>query len=129
MSNETDKPFFETSLVHAGERQVLPTGQPVSTPIYASSTFTYASMAEVDRVFAGEQQGYVYTRYGTPTLAALEESVRTAEEGAAAFAYGSGMAAVHAALFACELSPGDTILASQDLYGATIDLLYKVFGS
>jgi len=39
------------------------------------------------------------------------------------------MAALHAAIFACEISPGATILASQDLYGATIDLLYKVFGS
>src|SRR5258705_13234207 len=39
------------------------------------------------------------------------------------------MAALHAAIFACQLEPGDTLLASQDLYGATIDLLYKVFGS
>jgi cystathionine beta-lyase/cystathionine gamma-synthase len=39
------------------------------------------------------------------------------------------MAALHAAIFACELTPGATILASQDLYGATTDLLYKVLGS
>jgi len=78
---------------------------PVSTPIYATSTFTYDSMAEVDRVFAGEQEGYVYSRYGNPTVAALEEAVRVSEAGAAACAYSSGMAAVHAAVFACELSP------------------------
>ena len=41
-----------TPLVHAGERLGLPAAQPVSTPIYASSTFTYGSMAEVDKVFA-----------------------------------------------------------------------------
>ncbi len=120
---------INTQLVHAGERGAPPNGKPVSTPVYASATFTYDSMAEVDQVFAGEQQGYIYTRYGNPTVAALEEAVRVLEEGAAACAYSSGMAALHAAIFACELTPGAAILTSQDLYGATIDLLYKIFGS
>jgi cystathionine gamma-synthase/methionine-gamma-lyase len=120
---------INTQLVHAGERGTPPQGKPVSNPIYASATFTYDSMAEVDQVFSGEKQGYIYSRYGNPTVAALEEAVRVLEEGAAACAYSTGMAALHAAIFACELSPGATILASQDLYGATIDLLYKVFGS
>jgi cystathionine gamma-synthase len=120
---------INTQLVHAGERGTPPQGKPVSNPIYASATFTYDSMSEVDQVFSGEKQGYIYSRYGNPTVAALEEAVRVLEEGAAACAYSTGMAALHAAIFACELSPGATILASQDLYGATIDLLYKVFGS
>ncbi|HVS21549.1 MAG TPA: PLP-dependent aspartate aminotransferase family protein, partial [Pyrinomonadaceae bacterium] len=81
------------------------------------------------QVFAGEKPGYVYTRYGNPTIAALEDAVRTIEGGATACAYASGMAAVHAALFACELTPGATVLASQDLYGATTDLLFTIFGS
>jgi cystathionine gamma-synthase/methionine-gamma-lyase len=55
--------------------------------------------------------------------------MRVLEEGAAACAYATGMAALHAAIFACELSPGAMILASQDLYGATTDLLYKVLAS
>src|SRR4051812_27513322 len=118
-----------TQLVHAGERREIPSGKPVSTPIYASSTFTYDSMAEADKIFSGEEQGYIYSRFGNPTVAALEEAIQTLESGAAGCAYGSGMAALHAALFACELAPGSTILASQDLYGATTDLLYKVFGS
>jgi cystathionine gamma-synthase/methionine-gamma-lyase len=118
-----------TTLVHAGERQPPPRGLPVSTPVYATSTFTYGSMAEVDRVFAGEEAGYVYTRYGNPTVGALEEAARVLEGGAAACAYATGMAALHAALFACELGPGSTVLASQDLYGATTELLYTVFGS
>ena len=120
---------INTQLVHAGERGAVPLGKPVSTPIYATATFTYDSMAEVDQVFAGEKQGYIYTRYGNPTIAALQQAVQVLEEGAACCAYSTGMAALHAAIFACELRPGSTILASQDLYGATIDLLYKVFGS
>ena len=86
-------------------------------------------MAEVDQVFAGEKQGYIYTRYGNPTLAALQQAVQILEEGAACCAYSTGMAALHAALFACELRPGSIVLASQDLYGPTLDLLYKVLGA
>jgi len=118
-----------TRLVHAGERQGLPTALPVSTPIYASSTFTYGSMAEVDKVFGGEVHGYVYSRYANPTLTALEEAVHALEGGFAASAFGSGMAALHAALLACDLAAGCTVLASQDLYGATTGLLNTVFTS
>ena len=118
-----------TQLIHAGERRATPVGLPVATPVYTTATFTYDSMTEVDQVFAGEKQGYIYTRYGNPTVSALEEAMTTLEGGAGACAYSSGMAALHAALFACELSPGAKILASQDLYGATTDLLYTVFGS
>lgn len=120
---------INTQVVHAGERGAAPGGKPVSTPVYATATFTYDSMAEMDQVFAGAQQGYIYTRYGNPTVAALEEAVCTLEGGASACAYATGMAALHASIFACELTPGATILASQDLYGATTDLLYKIFGS
>jgi cystathionine beta-lyase/cystathionine gamma-synthase len=117
---------IRTKLVHAGERRGLPEAQPVATPIYASATFTYDSMAELDRVFAGEKQGFVYTRYGNPTTAALEEAVRAVEEGATACAYATGLAAVHAALLACDLKSGSTVLASQDVYGATTNLLNTI---
>src|SRR5215813_5861794 len=123
------KRHITTQLVHAGERQAPPEGQPVATPIYASATFTYDSMQEIDQVFGGEKLGYIYTRYANPTVAALEEAVRAIENGATACAYSSGMAALHAALFACELKPGAVVLASQDLYGATTNLLLNVFGS
>lgn len=129
MADEKKELDMTTQLVHAGERGPVPAGSPVTTPIYASSTFTYESMEEVDQVFAGEKQGYIYTRYGNPTVGALEEAIRIFEAGAAACAYSSGMAALHATLFACELTPGSSVLASQDLYGATSDLLSKVFGS
>src|SRR5260370_40499024 len=129
MARGREKLDIATQLVHTGERAGPPSGQPTSTPIYASATYTYDSMEEIDKVFAGEKAGYIYTRYGNPTVTALESAIRTIEGGATACAYSSGMAAVHAALFACELTPGATVLASQDLYGATTNLLLTVFGS
>ena len=127
----TDKPDrnITTKLVHSGERRALPDAMPVSTPIYASATFTYETMEEIDQVFAGEKQGFIYTRYGNPTTAALEEAVREIEEGATACAYATGMAAVHAALIACDLKASSTVLASQDLYGATTSLLNNILAN
>jgi cystathionine beta-lyase/cystathionine gamma-synthase len=116
-----------TQLVHAGERRAQPAGLPVAMPIYATSTFTYASMEEIDGVFSGELNDYVYSRNGNPNVAALEEALKIVENGRAAVAYASGMAAMHAALLACELAPGAVVLASQDLYGATFELLGKIF--
>lgn len=118
-----------TQLVHAGERRAAPVGVPAATPIYATSTFIYERMEDVDRVVEGETSGFVYSRYGNPTTSALEEAMAAIENGKFAFAFGSGMAALHAALLACELAPGAVVLASQDLYGATLELLYTIFGS
>ena len=129
MTDQPKKRHITTQLVHAGERQAPPAGQPVTTPIYASATFTYDTMEETDQIFGGEKQGYIYTRYGNPTIGALEEAMREIEEGATACAYATGMAAVHAALIACDLKAGSTVLASQDLYGATTSLLNSVFTS
>ena len=127
----TDEPKRDitTRLVHGGERQPLPEGKSVSTPIYTSVTYTYDTMQEIDQIFGGEKQGFIYTRYGNPTIAALEDVVRDIEEGAVACAYATGMAAIHAALIACDLRSGSTVLASQDLYGATTSLLNSIFAS
>lgn len=120
---------ISTEVVHAGERMPAPTGTPVSTPVYATATFTYESMAEIDAVFGGDKPGYVYTRFGNPTSHALEEAMRTLEAGAAACAFSSGMAAIHAALLVCDLAPGSTVLVSHDVYGSTANLLDTVFGA
>src|SRR5205085_10944823 len=87
MTDKTKKRDITTKLVHAGERQPPPEGQPVATPIYATATFTYDSMQEIDQVFSGEKAGFIYTRYGNPTVGALEEAMREIEEGATACAY------------------------------------------
>ena len=117
-----------TKLVHAGERRQSPSGVPASTPIYATSSFIHERLEDVDRIVEGEVNDFVYSRYGNPTVAAFEEAMADIENGKFAFAFGSGMAAIHAALLACELSRGSVVLASNDLYGATLELLYTVFG-
>jgi cystathionine gamma-synthase/methionine-gamma-lyase len=128
MTDKENDSHINTQLVHAGERQSLEQVTPVATPIYSTATFTYESMEEIDQVFSGEKAGYIYTRYGNPTIAGLEEAVRTIEGGATACAYATGMAALHAALLACDLKPGSVVVASQDLYGATNALLTNIFG-
>lgn len=123
------KRSIETDIVHAGERLPLPVGLPNATPIFANSTYSYESMEVADKVLSGEMIDYIYTRYGNPTVEALQESIRVLEGGAVARAYASGMAALHAALLASNLTPGANIIASRDLYGASFDLIYTVFGA
>ncbi len=126
---EDRSPGFGTRAVHSGGGQETPVGdfRPSVFPIYAASAFYYPTQAELDAVFAGERPGFVYTRNANPTVAALERAVADLEGGVAAVAFGSGMAAVHGALLALELSPGDRLLAARDLYGATRDLLLTFF--
>ena len=129
MADKTSEFDIATQLVHTGEREAPPAGRPTSLPIYASATYTYESMDDIDRVFAGEIKDYIYTRYGNPTVAAFEKVMRVIEGGASACAFSSGMAALHAALLACDLKAGSMVLASQDLYGATTNLLTEIFGA
>lgn len=107
----------------------MPHGVSAVTPIYATSTFVYERMEDVDAIIDGARDGYVYSRYGNPTVAAFEDAMAEIENGKFAFAFSSGMAALHAALLACELSTGSIVLASQDLYGASLELLQTVFGA
>jgi len=87
MTEKENELNINTQLVHAGERQSLDQVTPVATPIYSTATFTYGSMEEIDKVFSGEKAGYIYTRYGNPTISGLEEAVRIIEGGATACAY------------------------------------------
>ena len=123
------KRSIQTDFVHAGQRAPLPKGLPNATPIFANSTFSYESMEEADKVFSGELHDYIYTRYANPTVDAFQEAMRVLEGGAAARAYASGMAALHAALLASDLTTGSYIVASRDLYGASFDLIYNIFGA
>lgn len=120
-----------TQAVHGGERRRAPEGAPrwtpTATPIYQTSSFSYEQAEDLAAIFEGTAQGYVYGRYGTPTHDALQEVVALLEGGEAAFAFASGMAAVHAAVLATGISAGDTLLAAQDLYGASYTLFTQIF--
>src|SRR5687767_11945991 len=131
---------FETRAVHSGEHRAGAKGDrdgvfyPISTPIYASTTFSHPNIETTDRVLGGEEQGYSYARYDNPTVRAFEEALVSleaaeAEAGVRAFAFASGMAATHAALAAAELTGGGTVLAADQLYGSTATLLVQVFGA
>jgi len=123
----TNKPSIYTQAVHAGERGPRPDFTPVVTPVYNSVGYLYESMEQLDAVFGGEREGYVYPRFGTPTNAALEQAVATLEGGEAALTFASGMAAVHAALLATGLEAGQAVVSAQDVYGASYALLTKLF--
>jgi cystathionine gamma-synthase/methionine-gamma-lyase len=118
---------FSTRAVHAGER-AAPTGYlPVASPIMPSVAYAYESMDELDAVFANTRPGYVYARYTGPTQTAFETAVASLEDGEAALAFSSGMAAIHAALLACGVRAGATVVAAFDVYGATYSLLMRLF--
>lgn len=86
---------------------------PSNTPIYQTSTFVQPS--------ANEFGAYDYTRSGNPTRTALEKHVAMLEQAAAAFAFASGMAALHTVTRL--LRHGDEILANEDIYGGMHRLL------
>jgi cystathionine beta-lyase/cystathionine gamma-synthase len=126
MRDLSDKKFA-TRAVHAGERAPRPDYTPVVGPIQPSVGYVYDSMDDLDAVFAATREGYVYPRYGSPTVTAFESAVAELEDGQAAQAFASGMAAIHAALLAAGVRSGTSALAALDLYGATHTLLKGLF--
>jgi cystathionine gamma-synthase/methionine-gamma-lyase len=112
-----------TRAVHAGVSGPEPApGRPTAVPIDPSTTFAYASTAELEAVAAGAP-GYMYARWANPTVAALERAVAELEGAAATVGFGSGMAALHAAVVAAGIGPGECVLCADDVYGGTIGLL------
>ncbi len=117
---ELKKMSFATICVH-GSGGVDPHTGAVSTPIYQSSTFAFKSAKHGAELFAGEKEGYVYTRLGNPTQAALEREMAFLEDGEAALATASGMAAI-TVLCLTALKAGDSMVAAHTLYGGTHQL-------
>jgi methionine-gamma-lyase len=113
---------FATKLVHAG-MAADPAGS-VVTPIYQTSTFSFESAKQGAARFAGEDEGYIYTRLGNPTIRALEECVAALEGGAGAVATSSGMGAV-ATAYMTLLSAGDHAVSTASVYGPSRTLLEK----
>src|SRR5215217_605095 len=119
------KRSIATRVVHAGEQRGAEI-RPTSTPIYNASSFMAPSVADIDAILGGDVPGYVYTRDGNPTVAAFERAIADLEGADGAVAFGSGMAAIHAALLAAGIRSGSRIIASRDLYGRTRALLNRL---
>lgn len=114
---------FETLAVHAGEAPDALTGA-LDTPIYQATTFSSANSEEMAARFSEQKPGYVYTRYGNPTIHALEVKIAALEAGEAALAAASGMAAISTAIMGY-VKAGDHTVASRSIYGAAYNFLNK----
>jgi len=106
---------ISTICVHGCEKKFDTTGA-VAVPIFASATFAHPGV--------GQSTGFDYSRSLNPTNVHLEDTIAALEGGSHAVAFSSGMAAVSALM---ELfSPGDHIIASDDLYGGTVRLFSHI---
>ncbi len=106
---------FATRAIHVGQNADPATGATI-VPIYQTSTYTQEA--------PGQHKGYEYSRTGNPTRTALEECMAALEGAEHGLAFSSGLAATMSVMSL--LSPGDHIVAGDDLYGGTYRLFDKV---
>ncbi|MDK9684401.1 methionine gamma-lyase [Pseudoalteromonas shioyasakiensis] len=111
------KHHLHTQCIHGPEKPNDPHGA-LSAPLYQTSTFSFANAAQGAARFAGEEQGFIYTRLGNPTTQELEQKVAQLENCEAAAATATGMGAVSASVLSF-LQHGDHLVASSALYGCT----------
>jgi O-acetylhomoserine (thiol)-lyase len=117
-----DRKFHpETLAIHAGQIPDAATGAR-ALPIYQTTSFVFDSADHAASLFNLQTFGNVYSRLSNPTVAALEERVAALEDGRAAVATASGMAAEALALMTI-LKAGDHIVAAGALYGGTVTML------
>jgi O-succinylhomoserine sulfhydrylase len=93
--------------------------------LYLTSGFVYETAGSAEARFKGDEEGFVYSRYGNPTVAMFEDRLKALEGAEACFATSSGMAAVHAAL-ACQLKAGDRLVASRALFGSCHQVITNI---
>ncbi|MEM8856434.1 MAG: O-acetylhomoserine aminocarboxypropyltransferase [Pseudomonadota bacterium] len=124
-----DHPGFDTLAIHAGAKPDPTTGAR-ATPIYQSTSFVFDDVDHAASLFGLQAFGNIYTRIGNPTCAVLEERVAALEGGTAALAVASGHAAQVLIMHAL-MQPGDEFVASNKLYGGSINQFthsFKSFG-
>lgn len=123
-----EKSIF-TQAVHAGEDLTKNHGA-VSVPIYSASVFAFSDADEGAAIHNYQKKGYFYGKLGNPTQDALEKAICELENGDAALAFASGMAAVSASVLTL-VKAGDHIVAPESMYSTTtvfFDELAKKFG-
>ncbi len=119
---------FNSKLIHGGEHHDE-LGSAV-TPIYQTSTFRFQDSDHGARLFAGEEQGYIYTRIGNPTIVDLEKTIAELEHGFGGIGTSSGMGAVTTVYMAL-LGQGEHMIGHEAVYGPSrvvMETLFKKFG-
>jgi methionine-gamma-lyase len=116
---------FSSRAILAATRSPVIAQHPTAVPIYQTATFSTDDAAALAEITTSGQ-GYTYARLGNPTAAAMAAAIAELEGAEAGFAFGSGMAAIHAAL-AATLRAGDRIVATRAVYGSSRQLLDRVF--
>lgn len=96
-----------------------------SEALFLNSGFVYDEPETAERRFSGEDDGYVYGRYGNPTVSMFEERLALLEGAEACYALASGMSAVFGAL-ACQLKAGDHLVASKALFGSCYQIVTAI---
>lgn len=114
-----------TKAIHGGNF-IKPIFGEVSVPIFQTSTFSFPNADEGAARFAGEKDGYIYTRMGNPTTNALEENIAALENGFAGMATATGMAAV-STVFLALLNQGAHVVGTASVYGPTRVILEREF--
>ena len=125
--SDQDQPGFSTLAIHAGA-QPDPTTGARATPIYQTTSFVFEDVDHAAALFGLQAFGNIYSRIGNPTNAVLEERVAALEGGTAALAVASGHAA-QLLVFHSLLQPGDEFIASNKLYGGSINQFNHSFRS
>lgn len=110
---------IETQCLHAG--YTPGNGEPLTLPIYQSTTYKYESTAQVAKLFDLTADGHMYSRISNPTVAAVEAKIAALEGGVGALCTTSGQAASLISVLNI-LSCGDHILCTSTIYGGTINL-------
>ena len=119
---------YNTRLLHGNLMRKNAEGSTLP-PVYLTNAFEQETPERMERVFENKAPGFVYSRVGNPTVAALENRITLLENGVGSVACASGMAAIHNCLMNF-LQRGDEILASAGMFGGTLGLFedFKAYG-
>jgi O-acetylhomoserine (thiol)-lyase len=120
------KKRLDTLALHAGQETADPTTGARAVPIYQTSSYVFKSTEHAANLFALKELGNIYTRMMNPTTAVFERRIAAIEGGTGALAVASGQAAEVLALLAIT-QVGDEIVAANNLYGGTYQLLHYTF--
>jgi O-succinylhomoserine sulfhydrylase len=113
---------LETAAIRVGHRRSAEGEH--SEPIFATSSFVFASAAEAAARFSGDSAGNIYSRFTNPTVRAFEERLAAMEGGETGVATASGMSAILATCMGL-LAQGDHIVSSRSIFGSTTVLFNK----